>query len=97
MLALIALLVVWACTAWQSTDSDVVDIACGTRHIYSLLRDLVGAASSSVDDEHPVCPSELIHGPRVPACTSELLPCSAFRDMKREHVGGIVSVFSPRL
>lgn len=54
MLALITFLVVWAATAWRLVDGDAINIACGTSHVYLLLRGFIGTASRAVDHEHPV-------------------------------------------
>ena len=54
MLALIAFLIVRAAAAWQFVDGDAINIACGTGHVYLLLRGIVGTASRAVDHEHPI-------------------------------------------
>ena len=53
VLALVALLSVWAGTARQLANSDAVDIACSACHINRFFRYIIGAAPSSIDHKHP--------------------------------------------
>jgi len=52
--ALVAFLVVGACTAWDLVDGDAVDVSCGAGHVDRLLGNIVGATSGAVDYEHPI-------------------------------------------
>lgn len=53
MFALVALPVVWACTAWLQPDGDAVDIAGRTCHFNNFFWHLFSTASCTANDEHP--------------------------------------------